>query len=927
MSKGIAKNLAQFFTAAFRLESQVLSVVLLFLAAQVLLGAGWGIGFFATDPMPTQLFGFGRGMLVLAFAGMALACFITSRSRRAANTFMQRTANMRARTLDTVQEGVTLANLKRELVYVNEAYLRMTGYSREELLGKPCGKGLQGPGTNPATAELIRAAVKARKPFHGEILNYRKDGTAFWNELSITPIFDEQGVLLEYFGVQRDVTDRKEAELALKKSQEQLRLVLKGSDDGIWAWNLDDDQVERSLSWYQMLGYERREVPSRANFWAQIIHADDVAFVHQEIERLRAGHQERYSMQLRLQHKDGHYVPVLSRGYIHRDANGRAMHIYGSISNLTDQKAREAKLSLAAAAFLQSREGIAITDAYRTIIMVNKAFSAITGYTETEVLGQNLHVLASGRNSPEFYAALWDEVNTTNHWAGEIWDRRKDGTEYPQWMAITAVRDQHEQITHYLGNFSDLSDAKAAENRIQLLSHFDALTGLPNRALLQDRTEHSIRMVQRAGEPLTMMLLGIDHFKRTTDTLGYQVSDQLLVAMARRLGDLVRDQDTVARLEGKDFVLVLPGTPASGAMHLATELLGKLAQPFQLAGHELSVTASIGIASYPDNGCDFDSLFKAVEIAKHRAQLNGRDTYEFYSEDMYQQVRTRDLMTQALRNAAALDQLQLVYQPLVDLQTGQISGLEALLRWQHPELGAISPAQFIPLAEESGLIKGIGEWVLRRACRDIRTWQDQGLHVPHVAVNVSPLQFHDPDLIEQVKKAFSEHQVDPKLIYLEVTEGALMDDVQRSEVMLKELKDLGIKLSLDDFGTGYSSLSYLKRFPFDKVKIDQSFVHDITTSQSDNVLVKVIVAMAHGLGLKVTAEGVETEAQCEILRTHVCDEIQGYFFSKPVSAHAIEDLFNEGRQLPPHLLRVREPRRHLLLDDAPDGAGSLMLLQ
>lgn len=568
-----------------------------------------------------------------------------------------------------------------------------------------------------------------------------------------------------------------------------------------------------------------------------------------------------------------------------------------------------------------------MTDAYGNIIMVNKAFSAITGYTEAEALGQNLHVRASGRHSPEFYAALWDEVNTTHHWAGEIWERRKDGTEYPQWMAVTAVRDQHEQITHYLGNFSDLSDAKAAENRIQLLPHFDTLTGLPNRALLQDRTEHTIRMAQRAGESLTMMLLGIDHFKRTTDTLGYQVRDQLLVAVARRLSDLLRDQDTVARLEGKDFVLLLPGTPVSGAMHLATELLRKLAQPFQLAGHELSVTVSIGIASYPDNGCDFDSLFKAVEIAMHRAQLNGRDTFEFYSADMYQQVRTRDLMSQALRNAAALEQLHLVYQPLVDLQTGQISGLEALLRWQHPELGAVSPAQFIPLAEESGLIKGIGEWVFRRVCRNIRTWQDQGLHVPRVAINVSPLQFHDLDLIAQVKNIFSLHQVDPKLICIEVTEGALMDDVQRSEAMLKELKDLGIQLSLDDFGTGYSSLSYLKRFPFDKIKIDQSFVHDITTSQSDNVLVKVIVAMAHGLGLKVTAEGVETEAQCEILRTHMCDEIQGYFFSKPVSAQAIEDLFNEGRQLPPHLLRLRLPHRHLLLDDEPDSAGSLRSIQ
>jgi diguanylate cyclase (GGDEF)-like protein/PAS domain S-box-containing protein len=564
-------------------------------------------------------------------------------------------------------------------------------------------------------------------------------------------------------------------------------------------------------------------------------------------------------------------------------------------------KTSHEQLSLASAAFLQSREGIAMTDARRNIIMVNQAYSAITGYAEDEVLGRNLRVLASARNSPELYAALWDEVSTTHHWAGEIWDCRKDGSEFPQWRAITAVCDAHGKVTHYLVTFSDLSLAKAAEKRIQLLSHFDALTGLPNRALLQDRTTHAISVAQRASEPLTMMLLSIDHFKRITDTVGYQVRDQLLVAMAKRLSEAVRDQDTVARLEGKDFVLVLPGTVGSGAGHLAIELLRKMAQPFQVAGHDLSLTVSIGIASYPENGSDFDALFKAVEIAMHRAKLNGRDTLEFYSEAIYQQVRARDFMSQALRSAATREQLQLFYQPLVDLQTGQISGLEALLRWEHPELGAVSPAQFIPLAEESGLIKGIGEWVLRRACRDIRTWLDHGIQVPHVAVNVSPLQFHDPDLMVHVKAAFSDHQVDPRMLYLEVTEGALMDDVPRSEAMLTELKALGIKLSLDDFGTGYSSLSYLKRFPFDKVKIDQSFVHDITTSNSDNVLVKVIVAMAHGLGLTVTAEGVETEAQCEILRSHACNEIQGYLFSKPVSALAIEALFHEGRQLTPHL--------------------------
>ncbi|MGB4362106.1 MAG: EAL domain-containing protein, partial [Rhodoferax sp.] len=590
-------------------------------------------------------------------------------------------------------------------------------------------------------------------------------------------------------------------------------------------------------------------------------------------------------------------------------------------------KEQQTQIKLAAQVFARGREGVTVTDASGTIVLVNQAFTEITGYTQAEVLGQNPRILHSGRQSPEFYRAMWEAITTVGHWSGEIWNRQKDGTIYPVWLTISVLRDAQGQITHYIGNFSDLSDAKAAENRIQWLSHFDALTGLPNRTLLRDRTEQAISMMQRAGEPLTMMLVSVDHFSRVTNTLGHQIGDVLLVEMAKRLSESVRAQDTVARLSGKEFVLLLPNTPESGAAYLATELLKKLAQPYQLDGHDLTVTVSIGIAGYPDNGGDFDSLFKAVVIAMHSAKDNGRDNIQVYRDELFQQGVAREHMVNALRKAAVLDQLQLLYQPLVDLQSGQISGLEALLRWHHPELGSVSPVEFIPLAEETGLIISIGEWVLQRACRDIRTWLDKGIKVPHVAVNLSPLQFHDPDLISQVKSALSASQIDPALIYLEVTEGALMDDVPHSEATLREFKNFGIKLSLDDFGTGYSSLSYLKLFPFDKVKIDQSFVRDVASSQSDAVLVKVIVSMAHGLGMKVIAEGVETEAQCEIMRTSICDEIQGYFFSKPISAEAIEELFSEGRQLPAHLLRLQKPQRTLLLvDDEPNIVASLKRL-
>ncbi|OGB34714.1 MAG: hypothetical protein A3F78_00440 [Burkholderiales bacterium RIFCSPLOWO2_12_FULL_61_40] len=905
--------------AALRLGRRSVAFIVFTMALQAIAGALLGRGFFADDLATTQLAGFWRYTMALSLAGMALAYYEIN-SRNAART-------LRDRALNKVQEGVSIGNPQRQLVYVNDAYVRITGYSREELLGQPCGKLLHGKATHPDTVQRIQAAIDARLPFYGEILNYRKDGTPFWNDLSITPIFDEYGDVQEFFAVQRDITSQKEAELELHKSKETLDLVLKSSNDGIWDWNVMDDTIERSLSWCQILGHTTQGLAANRAAWLALMHPDDLERASQQMNSFLAGEQDRYSMELRMRHKDGHYVSVLTRGYIVRDAQGRAVRVCGTTSDLTAQKEADAKLSLSAAVFQQSREGITMTDAQRNIIMVNKAFTDITGYTEAEVLGKNPRLLTSGRHNRDFYRAMWGAIGTQGHWEGEIWNRRKDGTIYPEWLAVAAMRNEKNEVTHYIGSFSDLSDAKAAEGRIQHLSHFDTLTGLPNRALLKDRTEHGISMAQRAGEPLTMMLVGIDHLRSVNDSLGHHIGDGLLVEMAQRLSDAVREQDTVARLGGKEFVLVLPETSGDGGAHLATELLWKLAQPFSLEGHELTLTATIGIASYPDNGSDFDTLLKSVEIAMHRAQSLGRDTFQFYNEAMHQQVVARDQMVKALRNAASLDQLHVAYQPQVDLQTGRIGGMEALLRWTHPELGVVPPIQFIPVAEESGLIKGLGEWVLRQACRDIRAWLDKGMQVPHVAVNVSPMQFHDDDLIVQVKQALADFRIDPSQLYLEVTESSLMDDVARSETMLKDLKDLGIKLALDDFGTGYSSLSYLKRFPFDKVKIDQSFVRDVTTNQSDNVIVQVIISMAHGLGLKVVAEGVETQAQCEIMRTSVCDEIQGYFFSKPINAQSMEALLNEGRQLPTELLRFRKPQRTLLLvDDEPNVLAALKRL-
>jgi len=579
------------------------------------------------------------------------------------------------------------------------------------------------------------------------------------------------------------------------------------------------------------------------------------------------------------------------RSYVEND-NGEPMLVC-VIADITERKEQQQHWQLAQRVFAQAHEGILVTDAAANVLMVNQAYTDITGYSQDETVGKNPRILQSGRQDQRFYQLMWKALTTEGQWSGEIWNKKKDGTIYPEWLAISALHDAKGLTTHYVANFTDLSLAKATEQRLQWLSNFDPLTGLPNRTLLQDRARQTLSMVQRASQPLAVLLVSMDHFGSINEMVGHQLGDQILVEVAQRLIRLVREQDTVSRLAGKEFVLVLPGTDETGAAHLADELLTELARPFQLQTQEISTTVSIGIACYPDDGADFDALFKAVEIAMRLAQNDGRNRFRFFSAELYEKAHVCELMTRALRQAAALEQLHLVYQPQVDLHSGKMCGMEALLRWNHPEMGAVSPVQFIPLAEQAGLIVEIGQWVLRRACCDIRRWRDAGLLVPTVSVNVSPLQFRNNDLPAQVSAALGDAQVEAGLLYIEVTESALMDDVPHNETILRELKALGVKLSLDDFGTGYSALSYLKRFPFNQIKVDQSFVRDITSSTSDQMLVKVIVSMAHGFGMRAIAEGVETEAQRDLICSSLCDEMQGYLFSRPLDFAAMQALLTQ----------------------------------
>ena len=563
-----------------------------------------------------------------------------------------------------------------------------------------------------------------------------------------------------------------------------------------------------------------------------------------------------------------------------------AMDISFSLGNF----AREAQLKLAAKVFEQGNEGFIITDAEHNIVMLNHAVTVISGYSEAEVLGQDLRMLVSAGDDEDVYRAMWKKIDKRGSWQGEVFNRRKDGSLYPGWFSVSRALDAQGNVTHIIGIFNDITEHKEAEAHINQLVNFDALTGLPNRILLTDRVKQAISRAQRNSESLTLMFLDLDHFKNVNDSLGHHIGDELLILLAERLKTLVREEDTVSRLGGDEFIMVLKEADANGAIRVANKLLEIIAQPYLIGQYELILTPSIGIALYPNDGEDFDTLFKCADVAMYRAKQSGRNNYCFFTPEMQEHsIRTLQLEN-ALRHAVELDQLVLHYQPQVSLESGRVVGAEALVRWQHPEFGLVSPAEFIPISEETGQILQIGEWVLRTAIRQMKAWIDSGLGPMIIAVNLSSVQFRHSHLPELVTQILDEEQLPPKYLELELTESVAMDNPLAAIDVMNNLHERGIRMSIDDFGTGYSSLSYLKRFKIYKLKIDQSFVRDITVDADDKAIVSAIISLAKNLGMKTIAEGVETEGQLAYLHEKCCDEVQGYYYSKPLPANQFETL-------------------------------------
>jgi len=545
----------------------------------------------------------------------------------------------------------------------------------------------------------------------------------------------------------------------------------------------------------------------------------------------------------------------------------------------------EESVRLYASSFSHSGEAILITDGANRIVAVNPAFTRYTGYTLDDIRGQNPRILSSGNTPPETYQAMWTTLTQTGYWQGELWDRRKDGASYPKWISISLVRDKSGKVTHHIASFIDISERKESEKRIHQLAHYDALTGLYNRFSLQSRLEQALLAARREHEQLAVMFIDMDRFKVINDTLGHPVGDRLLIEVAQRLRASVRESDIVARLGGDEFVVVLTGMGASMvAAPIAGKIVHSLCQPYLIEGSTLHTSPSVGISIFPVDGEDADQLMKNADTAMYHAKEQGRNNYQFFTAAMTAAAGERLELERGLREALAQGLLELHYQPQVCTRDGRICGVEALARWRHPQQGLIPPLKFIPIAEETGLIEPLGSWVLEAACQQLAAWRAEGVSGVRMAVNLSAHQLRSPTLVEQVRGAMARHGLQKGDLELEVTESAAMADPEHAIGQLLALRELGVELAIDDFGTGYSSLAYLKLLPIQTLKLDRTFVRDIESDDNDAAISAATLALAHSMGLKVVAEGVETDAQRAFLAAHDCDILQGYLFGKPQPA-------------------------------------------
>jgi len=789
--------------------------------------------------------------------------------------------------------------------FINGFGQRFFGFSEGELIGKPV-VGTIVPESDSTGRDLIAMIDSiGRSPDeyqNNENENIRKDGERVWIAWANKAICDKYGKVTEVLSFGNDITQRRRAIQALEESEARFRNIYDHSPVMMHSVDEEGRIISVNRKWVEETGYEREEVVGRRLDFL-MTPASTKRAVGQLFPSLwRQGHLRDSTCQFIK--KSGEIIDVSMNCSLSVEPDGRRISL-SVVQNISERKRAEQELLLAASVFESSIEGILITDPGESILRTNRAFSAMTGYAAEDVRGKRPSLLASGRHDPMFYRNMWSALRENGFWQGEVWNRRKNGEIYPEWLSISTVYNEKREPAYYVGVFTDITDKKLSEKRIYHLAHYDALTDLPNRVLFQDRLDHALVEARRGGYSVPMLYLDLDRFKPINDSFGHPVGDLLLQQVAERLRLCVREADTVARMGGDEFTVILGRNTSGGApdivqvgSRVAHAILDALAQPFDLEGHEVFISASIGIVVYPQDGMTASQLIKNADTAMYHAKDKGRNNFLFYEPHMNAAAADRLLIENSLRRALERGEFELYYQPSINILEGRIDALEALIRWRHPDLGMIPPDRFVPLAEESGLIVPIGEWVLREAVRQVALWRKMGFETLRVAVNLSLRQFRHRELINVIKQAVRDQGLQPSALALEVTESVFMEDEDETIARLNEMSNMGIQILIDDFGTGYSSLARLRTLPIHVLKVDRSFVRDITTDPSDASIIAAIISMAHNLQLKVIAEGVETAHQLNFLKDQGCDDIQGYLLSQPIPATEVIPFLQESVTLP-----------------------------
>ena len=798
--------------------------------------------------------------------------------------------------VDHAADSIFWISREGRILYVNNAACMERGYSREELLGMSIfdldpdyQPGVWGPHFEDLKRRgsitlNTRHRTKGRVVYPIEVnANYVAIGGHEFN-----------------FCFLRNITARNLMEDELKTREKKFRSIIEISPVPM---ALNDEQLNITYlnpAFIQTFGYCLEDIPTLVEWWPKAYPDSDYR------EWVKTTWQARFE-QAKREHKP--FPPmelsICANGGALKTVLVSATTIAGSdehlvvLFDITARKQAETDLRIAATAF-ESQEGMLVTDANHNILRVNGAFTAITGYSAEDVLGKNPRILTSGQHDANFYAAMWESINTTDSWQGEVWNRRKNGQIFPVHLTITAVKDQNSNISNYVSTFIDITLRKEAVDKIEQLAFYDPLTGLPNRRLLQDRLKPALASSHRSGRQGALLFIDMDNFKTLNDTLGHDMGDLLLQQIAKRLESCVREGDTVARLGGDEFVVMLEDLSeqtlecATQTEIIGNKILAVLNQPYQLDSREYYSTPSIGVTLFNGQEQSSEDLLKQADIAMYQAKTSGRNALRFFDPKMQASITARVALEEDLRLAMKEQQFILYYQPQVH-HSGKIIGAEVLVRWQHPLRGLVTPAEFIPLAEETRLILPIGEWVLKTACAQLKIWEgNEHTRSLQLAVNVCARQFHQTDFVEQVSQLLIFDGINPKMLKLELTESLVLDDIDDTIVKMNALRHIGVRFSMDDFGTGYSSLSSLKKLPLDQLKIDQSFVRDISIDRDDAIIIETIIAMANKLNMEVIAEGVETEAQRSFLELHDCQLYQGYLFSKPVPLEQFELLLKKN---------------------------------